>query len=103
MPRLPQENNQPSAQIRPITPPLPRKSSCPMPPLEPATGETSVDLKIKTALDGVEKTYLPKDLSDSKIIAVTLDGLKEPAYLYVDNNGTPSKLVANDILRKEID
>jgi hypothetical protein len=61
------------------------------------------DLKLKTLAENVAKLYVPYALKDTRSIdELTVDSLSNGAYLYVDDNGKPSKILAVTVLRKEI-
>ena len=71
------------------------------PTFRPQTDYT--DLKIKTLAENIAKHYVPYALKDTKDIGeVTIDQVSNEAYLYVDNNGNPAKLLAVTVLKKEI-
>ena len=71
-------------------------------PVRPQTDYT--DLKIKTLAENIAKTYIPYALKNSENIEeITIDNVSEEAYIYLDNNGNPTKLLATTVLKKEID
>jgi len=61
------------------------------------------DLKLKTLSENIAKLYVPFALKDSESVEdITIDNLSNEAYLYIDDNGKPTKIVATTVLRKEI-
>lgn len=65
--------------------------------------DTEVDLKLKVLAEDVAKTYLPLDFTkNSEISESTLNALADTAYIFVDNNGKPVKLLATAVLKEEI-
>ena len=61
------------------------------------------DVKLKTLAENVAKLYVPFALKNSNNIEdITIDNLSNDAYLFVDNNGQPSKVLITTVLKKEI-
>ena len=66
---------------------------------------TEVDVKLQLLSNRIAKTYVPKDLANAEDIAVlenTSDLSNVKAYIYIDNNGNPVKILATTVLNKEI-
>jgi len=62
-----------------------------------------VDLKLKILADSIAKEYLPLDFSKNEgIKGISTDGLSDVAYIFVDNGGKPTKILAPSVLREEI-
>jgi len=61
------------------------------------------DLKLKTLSENIAKLYVPYKLKNSENVEeITIDNLSNEAYLYVDDNGKPSKVLITTVLKKEI-
>lgn len=79
-------------------------TSCP--PLGPfPINSTEVDLKLQLLTNRITKTYLPKDLvnaSDIELVKELSDLSDVDAYIYIDDNGKPTKILATTVLKKEI-
>jgi len=112
MPRIPYDNNHP-AQNQPRATDLnttirSTELTCPKKPGH--RGETAVylqdtdvDLKLKILADSIAKEYLALDFSkNGDIKDISVDDLSNTAYIFVDNDGKPTKILAPSVLRKEI-
>lgn len=96
-PRKPTDNCKPKPQVSPVAIPE-------APSYIPVRQQTDYsDLKLKTLAENIAKLYVPYSIKDANNIdELTVDALSNGAYLYVDDNGKPSKILAVTVLRKEI-
>jgi len=88
--------------MRPIEPkpkPRPPRGNTPI-----YIQETDIDLKLKVLSDEVYQNFLPLDFEKNPTItAIDPSELAETAYIFVDNNGTPTKVLAPSVLKTVIE
>ena len=64
---------------------------------------TDIELKLKLLDEKVAKNYVSLALGDNDLLSsATLNTLSTNSYLYVDDNGTPKKILALAVLKREI-
>ena len=104
---MPREIPKPYPQPGPRPAPQPKpEAGCPLPPPPPRPRPQSdyTDLKIKTLADNIAKTYVPYALKDTESIEeITVDDLTNSTYIYVDQDGKPSKLVFTTVIHKKVE
>ena len=66
--------------------------------------DTEIELKLKVLAEAIAKEFLSLHFSSENpdISATTVDKLDNTAYIFVDNNGKPVKVLAPSVLRTEI-
>ena len=61
-----------------------------------------VDIKINTLANKLKKEYVAQNLKQDLYKQIGLNDLDDIAYIYIDNNGVPSKILAKSGLKLEI-
>lgn len=65
--------------------------------------DSDIDLKIKILSTSIADNYMPLALGQNEAITpANLIDLADTAYIYIDNNGKPVKVLASTVLRTEI-
>lgn len=94
MPRMPIKD-QPHIEPKPGPLPSPRPT---------VLHDTDVGLKLKILSDSIAKEYLPLEFDrNQQIKEIDVSQLTDTAYIFVDNNGKPTKILAPSVLRSIIE
>lgn len=105
---MPRELPKPYPQPEKPPVPTPHPESAgrfpPPPPPRPRPESDYTDLKIKNLAENVAKTYVPYAIKNTESIdEITFDDLTNSAYIYVDNDGHPTKLVLTTVIHKQVE
>jgi len=86
--------------VRPVNPVQPPKKEFHRDNTSVYIQPVDFDLKLKVLAEDTARTYLPLDFdNNSEIEQKTAEELADTAYIFVDNNGKPTKVLATSVLR----